>query len=163
METIKVTVELPIDMVTDFMEFVTAFKGCKAKAIEYKPKAIEEEKEENNTESIDLDSQPTGNRSGKPKDIEEVRKYILDNDLNVNVDKFYRYYSDRNWKDGKGEEIQDWKAILESWHKREWKMGKQQEALRRKNNQLQHHEPAKWTPESDTRRLYEKLKQEGKV
>ena len=179
METIKVTIELPINMVTDFMDFVSAFKNYKTTAT---AKTIEEEKENivspidevsqptDNRESIaeptdsrDGLAEPTDSRSGKPKDIEEVRRYVLDNNLNVSVDKFYRYYDERHWKDGKGEEIQDWKAIIEGWHKREWRMGKQQQQVRRMNNQLQHHEPTGWTPEDDLRRLSEKLEREGHI
>lgn len=169
METIKVTVELPISMVTDFMDFVSAFKNYKTAAT---AKTIEEEKEDivspidevsQPTDSRDSLAEPTDSRSGKPKDIEEVRRYVLENNLNVSVDKFYRYYDERHWKDGKGEEIQDWKAILEGWHKREWRMGKQQEQVRRMNNQLQHHEPTSWKPEDDLRRLSERLEREGHI
>lgn len=169
METIKVTVELPADMVTDFMDLISNLKAYSAKA-KTMAKAVDLEDKDNTTEEESA-SQPTGNEdsivsqpksdiTGKPSSIEEVRRYVVENDLNVNVDKFYRYYSDRNWKDGKGEDIQDWKAIVEGWSKREWKTSKQATQLRKMNNQVTRHEPEKET-KSDMQRMIERYERTG--
>ena len=195
METIKVTVELPVEMVKDFMDLISTLKAYSKTKAMATAKAIDLEEKDNNsigeTASLptgnleglaslptsSLTGEPTGSLTGlptgsltgepksdltgKPKSIEEVRRYIVDNDLNVNVDKFYRYYSDRNWKDGKGEDIQNWKAVAENWSKREYKNSKQDVQLRKRNNQVMRHEPEKENKTDDMQRMIERYERTG--
>ena len=46
--------------------------------------------------------------------LDEVRKFAEKSGLNVNPDRFYKYYQARGWKVN-GDLITDWRALMESW------------------------------------------------
>lgn len=54
-------------------------------------------------------------------DINEVGKYIRDTGSSVSPSKFYKYYEERDWRDGSGERITDWKEKVDAWTLRERK------------------------------------------
>ena len=76
-------------------------------------KSIEENREEEER-VVESWSKPTR---------DELLKYILDNDLNVNVDHFIDYYESNGWKVG-ANPMQDWKATLRRWDSTEEKQYK---------------------------------------
>lgn len=49
--------------------------------------------------------------------LEEVKKYIFENNYNVDAEYFYNYYEANGWKVGKNK-IVSWKSCIEIWHKR---------------------------------------------
>ena len=51
--------------------------------------------------------------------IEDVRKYVRDNGLNVDADYFYKYYTTAEWKDSKGKPVRNWKLKALNWSKRD--------------------------------------------
>ena len=61
---------------------------------------------------------PTPN-SFKPPTIEEVRMYILERGSDVLAERFFDYYSERDWTTAKGEPMKDWRAAVRYWEKTE--------------------------------------------
>lgn len=69
------------------------------------------------------------NNNVKKPTVEEIEKFIVDNDLKVNASKFYSYYDARKFLFcGK---LINWQARLFEWNKRSWKsdldVGKKEE------------------------------------
>lgn len=54
----------------------------------------------------------------KKPTIEELEKYINENNLNVNAPYFYNYYESNGWKVGPNQ-MEDWKAKLKQWSLKE--------------------------------------------
>lgn len=52
-----------------------------------------------------------------PPTIKEINTYVQENSLNVDTQKFFRYYTASNWKDNKGKAVKNWKLKLVSWDK----------------------------------------------
>lgn len=52
--------------------------------------------------------------------LDEVRQYISENNLNVNPERFYDYYSANGWKVGRSQ-MKDWKASCRYWSRNETK------------------------------------------
>lgn len=50
-----------------------------------------------------------------PPTIEDIDIYIQENSLNVDTQKFFKYYSASNWKDNRGRAVKNWKLKLVSW------------------------------------------------
>ena len=46
--------------------------------------------------------------------LDDVRKFAKESGLNVNPDRFYKYYKATGWM-RKGDPIRDWKSLMESW------------------------------------------------
>lgn len=51
--------------------------------------------------------------------IEEVRQYVQENQLSVDADYFYKYYTTAEWKDNKGKPVRNWKLKALNWSRRE--------------------------------------------
>ena len=51
--------------------------------------------------------------------IEEVRKYVADNNLLIDADYFWKYYETAEWKDAKGKPVKNWKLKALNWNRRE--------------------------------------------
>lgn len=51
--------------------------------------------------------------------IEEVRRYVEENDLNVDPDYFFKYYETAKWKDSRGKPVLNWKLKALSWSRRD--------------------------------------------
>lgn len=49
--------------------------------------------------------------------IDEIRNYILDDNLNVDADTFFDYYESNGWVVGKNK-MKDWKATLRNWSRK---------------------------------------------
>ena len=48
--------------------------------------------------------------------LEEIKNFILENNLKVNAEHFYDYYESNGWKVGKNS-MKDWKATLRNWNR----------------------------------------------
>ena len=68
--------------------------------------------------------------SAKNPTIAEIKKYVSENSIHINPDKFYLYYKMRGWKDKNGKCITDWKAALDFWALNERSEGKESKAKR---------------------------------
>lgn len=53
--------------------------------------------------------------------LSHISDFIKENDLNVDAEKFFEYYSQRDWLTVKGEPIEDWQSLVRSWSKNEKK------------------------------------------
>ena len=51
--------------------------------------------------------------------IEEVRKYVEENNLSIDADYFFKYYETAEWKDANGKPIKNWKLKALNWNRRE--------------------------------------------
>lgn len=55
-------------------------------------------------------------KSHIPNNVEEVKSYILEKNLkHTDADKFYKWYSDRDWTDNNGNPVKNWKNKLLYW------------------------------------------------
>lgn len=61
----------------------------------------------------------TPSDSFTPPTIEQVRMYILERGSDVLAERFFDYYSERNWTTAKGEPMKDWRAAVRYWEKTE--------------------------------------------
>ena len=66
---------------------------------------IESEKEK----EIDIESE-----SDKRPSLDDVKKYAQETGSNVDPERFYQFYSDKDWMTG-NEPINDWKALFRKW------------------------------------------------
>ena len=60
--------------------------------------------------------------------LEEIKQYILDNQLKVNANDFYNYFTAGNWIDSKGNKVKSWKQKLITWNSHEETKTKKQES-----------------------------------
>lgn len=60
---------------------------------------------------------PKQQKNFTPPTIEDIDIYIQENSLNVDTQKFFKYYTASNWKDNKGKAVKNWKLKLVSWDK----------------------------------------------
>ena len=58
-----------------------------------------------------------------PPSKEEVFDYCMDENLGIDVDRFYDYYSSKGWKVG-NVSMKDWKAAARNWARRDKEHGK---------------------------------------
>lgn len=92
---------------------------------------IEEGKSTKKRTNHQPSSQPTSNqqvttskenkniRNTTTPTIEDVRKYVADNDLSIDADYFYKYYETAEWKDYKGHPVKNWKLKALNWNRKE--------------------------------------------
>lgn len=154
METVEITVKLPVDMVNSFFALLSDLKKYNntlySQIADSQPYSqptgdlisepnseetglladIEESRVENRVESREEKSEEEKRaetreesrreKSGRPEAVSEIRDYAKEKGLTIDPEKFWNYYQKRDWVDGKGEKIQDWKAVADSWEKREW-------------------------------------------
>lgn len=74
-----------------------------------------------NIEEIERIEPPTGERSAKrftPPTKEQIFDFCLDNEINLDVDRFYDYYASKGWKVGSSP-MKDWKAAVRNWVRRD--------------------------------------------
>jgi hypothetical protein len=63
-----------------------------------------------------------------PPPKEAILYFCLDNNLNLNVDRFYDYYSMQGWKLSNGNPMRDWQAAVRQWVSRDQKRAVQASA-----------------------------------
>ena len=72
--------------------------------------------------SLDKDrveeSKPARSRFTPPT-LEDVKAYCKERGNKVDAEKFYTYYSEGDWHDGKGKPVRNWKQKLLSWERDE--------------------------------------------
>lgn len=78
-------------------------------------------------------------RTFVPPTLEEVKAYASENHLNVDTDRFYRYFTTPNdkgetWVDSKGNKVKNWKQKMLTWDRADSKAVSQERA--RRNNTL---------------------------
>lgn len=56
--------------------------------------------------------------------LDEIKNYIVKNNLNVNGDEFYKYYEAGKWKDSNGNDVMNWQQKLIAWNNFDNKQGK---------------------------------------
>ena len=72
-------------------------------------KKIEEDKEDNHLSILDTESQ------NFPPTLEEIRLFAEQEKIRIDVQKFYDYYTERDWKTKNGNFIRNWKNTLQYW------------------------------------------------
>jgi len=80
------------------------------------------EYEEPTNERPTSDQQPTTPKESKkerkyniPPERDEVATYIAENNLAVDINRFFDYYDSNGWKVGRNK-MKDWKATLRNWN-----------------------------------------------
>lgn len=58
---------------------------------------------------------PARKRFVKP-DLEEIREFCFEKNINIDVDRFFNYYESKGWKVGVSP-MKDWKAAVRNWAK----------------------------------------------
>lgn len=76
-------------------------------------KKIEEDKEDIYLSILDAESQ------NFPPTLEEIRLFAEQEKIRIDVQKFYDYYTERDWKTKNGNFIRNWKKTLQYWGKTE--------------------------------------------
>lgn len=72
-------------------------------------KKIEEDKEDNYLSILDAESK------NFPPTLEEIRLFAEQERIHIDVQKFYDYYTERDWKTKNGNFIRNWKKTLQYW------------------------------------------------
>ena len=72
-------------------------------------KKIEEDKEDNDLSILDAESK------NFPPTLEELRLFAEQEGIHIDVQKFYDYYTERDWKTKNGNFIRNWKKTLQYW------------------------------------------------
>ncbi|MDD6946634.1 MAG: hypothetical protein SPI20_06400, partial [Ruminococcus callidus] len=72
-------------------------------------KKIEEDKEDIYLSILDAESQ------NFPPTLEEIRLFAEQEKIHIDVQKFYDYYTERDWKTKNGNFIRNWKKTLQYW------------------------------------------------
>lgn len=86
-----------------------------------------------------------------PPTLEEIEEYIsAENIANVNAKKFFDHYSDpdRDWRDGKGKKMSNWKLTVRTWSRNDFGSSNQAMAIS-SNLSKAEQEYAAWGAEQD--------------
>ena len=91
-----------------------------------------------------IDSSPKRSRFVPPT-LEQVKEYASGNHLNVDADRFYRYFTTPNdkgetWVDSKGNKVKNWKQKMLTWDKADSTVNVSQERARMNNTLLNYDE-----------------------
>ena len=91
-----------------------------------------------------IESSPKRSRFVPPT-LEQVKEYASGNHLNVDADRFYRYFTTPNdkgetWVDSKGNKVKNWKQKMLTWDRADSTVNVSQERARRNNKLLNYDE-----------------------
>ena len=80
-------------------------------------------------------------RTFVPPTLEEVKAYATENNLNVDADKFYRYFTTPNdkgetWVDSKGNKVKNWKQKMLTWDRADSTVKTSQERAKSRNTMM---------------------------
>lgn len=80
------------------------------------------------------DAQEQSNQEGalRPASVDEVREYCNQNGYRVDPAEFFDYYEGNGWKTGVNI-VQDWHAVLRTWHRRSEQKSKKSSSKANKN------------------------------
>lgn len=87
-------------------------------ALQKNKKQKEEEIEIEQEIEIELEQEKSKGKKFSPPTIEEVREYIMQNKLDVPVEKWWHYYNARDWCLSKGQKMKNWKSAVHTWDRR---------------------------------------------
>lgn len=68
--------------------------------------------------SENLSENENKDKKFKKPTIEEINKYCLDRNNNINAEQFFDFYESKGWKVG-NQPMKDWKASVRTWEKKE--------------------------------------------
>lgn len=79
---------------------------------------VEKEKEL----EIEKDKEYIGSKAPKfsPPSIDEVAAYCKERNNNINPEAFIDYYASQKWKKANGRPLEDWKAAVRTWEKKDF-------------------------------------------
>jgi len=63
-----------------------------------------------------------------PPTLEEVQEYVKEKGYHVDAEFFFKFYSEGNWIDSKGNAVKNWKQKLITWEKRDGQRNNTQNA-----------------------------------
>lgn len=77
-----------------------------------------------NMTTLDKQKHKLNNKESKKKNLEkfiapsldDIKKYVLEKQLNVDANKFYNYFTEGNWVDSKGNKVKNWKQKILTWN-----------------------------------------------
>ena len=80
-------------------------------------------------------------RTFVPPTLEQVKEYASGNHLNVDADKFYRYFTTPNdkgetWVDSKGNKVKNWKQKMLTWDRADSTVKTSQERAKSRNTMM---------------------------
>ena len=55
-----------------------------------------------------------------PPSLQEVSEYAKEKGYEVDINEFYDYYANENWRDSKGQPVKNWKGRLATWVKKSY-------------------------------------------
>jgi predicted phage replisome organizer len=84
-------------------------------------------------------------RTFVPPTLEEVKAYASENHLNVDAERFYRYFTTPNdkgetWVDSKGNKVKNWKQKMLTWDRADSTVNVSQERAKSRNTMLNYAE-----------------------
>lgn len=53
----------------------------------------------------------------EPPTLEEIQEYVEEKKLGIDAQRFFDYYTERNWKLSGGVQMQSWRITAQSWEK----------------------------------------------
>ena len=80
-------------------------------------------------------------RTFVPPTLEQVKEYASESHLNVDADRFYRYFTTPNdkgetWVDSKGNKVKNWKQKMLTWDKADSTVNVSQERAKSRNTMM---------------------------
>lgn len=78
-------------------------------------KNSEEDKEECVVGEADTPTRTISSSQSKPS-LDDVKAFVSDKKLKVSPERFFYYYEARDWKDGRGQQISNWRMALMGWN-----------------------------------------------
>ena len=75
----------------------------------------------NNNNNVNNENNINKGKKFSPPSVEEVRSYCQERNNNVDPESFVDYYASQKWKKANGRPVEDWKACVRTWEKKEFK------------------------------------------
>ena len=85
---------------------------------------------ENTDISSDTKKSKKTKKTSTPPSFEDVERYAKENNLVVDYKFFFKYFTDGNWIDSKGNKVKNWKQKMLTWNQNEIKKRKQDDSTR---------------------------------
>lgn len=101
----------------------TEFTGVVNKVYKGGKQSLPNNKDNNKADNKDYKKE----RGFTPPTLEEVREYVSENNLNVDAEYFYKFFTEGNWVDSKGNKVRSWKQKLLTWSRHDSSKPKEQD------------------------------------
>ena len=75
----------------------------------------------NNDKNVNNDNNRVVQRKFIPPTIDDITKYIKDNNYTVDPNIFLKYFTESNWIDSNGKKVKNWKQKIITWNGRNQK------------------------------------------